>query len=137
MFWFMHRLLPRFGLRSLLLVSLLLTAMRWLLLALFPQQFGLMLFGQCLHAFSFGAFHSSAIEIVRRWFSLQQSGKAQAFYSAVSFGAGNALGALMSGALWELNSTLPFLFSSIVCLFGACLVWRYLHESCFIRLENP
>jgi PPP family 3-phenylpropionic acid transporter len=109
--------------------------MRWLLLALFPQQFGLMLFGQCLHAFSFGAFHSSAIEIVRRWFSLQQSGKAQALYSAVSFGAGNALGALMSGALWELDSALPFLFSSVVCLLGVWLVWRYLQESYFVRSE--
>lgn len=131
MFWFMHRLLPRFGLRSLLLVSLLFTALRWVLLALFPQQLVLMLCGQCLHAFSFAAFHSAAIDVVRRWFTLQQSGKAQALYSAVSFGAGNALGALMSGALWEFNPALPFLFAAAMCLLAAALVWHYLQETRF------
>lgn len=126
MFWFMHRLLPRFGPKNLLLVSLLVTSIRWVFLAFFPQELGLMLFGQCLHAFSFGAFHSAAIEMVRRCFSVQQSGKAQALYSAVSFGAGNALGAMISGALWEWNSALPFLFSAVVCLLAAALVHRFL-----------
>ncbi len=136
MFWFMHRLLPRFGLRSLLLVSLLVTALRWLLLALLPDQLGLMLFGQCLHAFSFGAFHSAAIEVVRRWFSLHQSGKAQALYSAVSFGAGNALGALLGGALWELNTAIPFLFSSLMCLLATVLVWHYLQENLLAKSHS-
>ena len=125
LFWFMHRLLPRFGLRSLLLVSLVLTSLRWLLLALLPDWLGVMLFSQCLHAFSFAAFHSAAIETVRRWFTVQQSGKAQALYSAVSFGAGNALGALASGAMWSASPALPFLFSSAACVLAAWLVWRF------------
>lgn len=79
LFWFMHRLLPNWGLRSMLLVSLAATTVRWLLLAGFPQFLPVMLFAQCLHAFSFAGFHAAAIETVRRLFSVRQSGKAQAF----------------------------------------------------------
>lgn len=128
LFWYMHRLLPRWGLRSILLVSLILTAVRWILLALFPQYLSLMLFAQCLHAFSFGAFHAAAIETVRRLFTVQQSGKAQAFYSAVGYGAGNALGALFSGALWAISPSLPYLVSAAVCVLAWWLVLRFYQE---------
>lgn len=131
LFWFMHRLLPWWGLRSLLLVSLLLTTLRWLLLATVPDQAAVMWFAQCLHAFSFGAFHASAIEVVRRWFPRQQAGKAQAFYSAVGYGAGNALGALVSGALWLLSPALPFYCAAVVCAVAVALVWRGLPEQLF------
>lgn len=128
LFWFMHRLLPHFGLRSLLLASTWLTALRWLLLAWLPDWFGVMLFSQCLHAFSFAVFHSVAIETVRRRFSTAQSGKAQAFYNATSFGAGNALGALLSGALWASNPVWPFLFAALACVVAAGLVWVFYKE---------
>ena len=126
LFWFMHRLLPDWGLRSMLLVSLVATTGRWLMLAWFPQFLSVMLFAQCLHAFSFAGFHAAAIETVRRLFSVKQSGKAQAFYSAVGYGAGNALGALAGGALWQVSSSLPFVCSAIVCALAVFLVWRYL-----------
>ena len=126
LFWFMHRLLPHWGLRGLLLTSIWLTALRWLLLACVPDWFGVMLFSQCLHAFSFAVFHSVAIETVRRWFSVSQSGQAQAFYSAVSFGAGNALGALVSGALWASNPAWTFLFAALMCVVaGFIAFWVY------------
>ncbi len=130
-FWFMHRLLPQHGLRNLILVSLLATALRWVLLAFFPQQLPVMLFAQCLHAFSFGAFHSAAIEAVRRLFSHHHAGKAQAFYSAVGYGAGNAIGALSSGWLWAISPALLFLCSAVVCLLAFAVSWRYLPESAF------
>lgn len=133
LFWFMHRLLPNWGLRSMLLVSLVATTIRWLLLAWFPQFLPVMLFAQCLHAFSFAGFHAAAIETVRRLFSVRQSGKAQAFYSAVGYGAGNALGALASGALWQLSSSLPFFCSALVCALAVWLVWRYLPVTFFGR----
>jgi PPP family 3-phenylpropionic acid transporter len=131
LFWFMHRLLPNWGLRSMLLVSLAATTFRWLLLAWFPQFLSVMLFAQCLHAFSFAGFHAAAIETVRRLFSVQQSGKAQAFYSAVGYGAGNALGALGSGALWQISSSLPFVCSALVCALAVVLVWRQLPTGFF------
>ncbi|HQQ62465.1 MAG TPA: MFS transporter [Pseudomonadales bacterium] len=130
-FWIMHRLLPFWGVRQLLLVSLAVTAVRWLLLALFPQLLSVMIVAQTMHAFSFAAFHSAAIEAVRRFSSRTQSGQAQAFYSAVGYGAGNALGALLSGWLWRYDPALPYLFSALVCVAGFFVVWRHLPAGIF------
>lgn len=135
LFWYMHRLLPVLGVRSLLLICLAATAMRWLLLALFPQSLSVMLFAQCLHALSFAGFHAGAIETVRRLFSIQQSGKAQAFYSAVGYGAGNSLGALLSGAIWHWGYFWSFFASMCICLLALFLVWRCLPD-CFFARES-
>jgi PPP family 3-phenylpropionic acid transporter len=131
LFWYMPRLLPVCGVRNLLLLCLSLTVVRWLLLAVFPQSMETMLFAQCLHAFSFAGFHAGAIETVRRLFPIQQSGKAQAFYSAVGYGGGNALGALSSGAVWQFGAFWPFFMSALVCSLAVFLVWRYLPSKFF------
>jgi len=131
LFWYMPRLLSVFSVRNLLLLCLSMAVLRWLLLATFPQSMETMLFAQCLHAFSFAGFHAGAIETVRRLFAIRQSGKAQAFYSAVGYGAGNALGALGSGAVWQFGSFWPFFTSALVCALAASLVWRYLPDAFF------
>ena len=131
LFWYMPRLLPVTGVRYLLLLCLSLTVVRWLFLAFFPQSMGTMLFAQCLHAFSFAGFHTGAIETERRLFPVYQSGKAQAFYSAVGYGGGNALGALSSGAVWHFGSFWPFFVSALACMLAVFLVWRYLPEHFF------
>ncbi len=133
LFWYMHRLLPFYGVRSLLLFCLAATTVRWLLLAYFPQSLPVMLFAQCLHALSFAGFHAGAIETVRRLFAIQQSGKAQAFYSAVGYGAGNSLGALLSGAVWQWGYFWPFFASALICAAAFVLVWRYLPNTFFVR----
>ena len=46
-----------FSWRSLVAVCLILTSIRWLLVAIFSHYFIGQLFAQCLHAFSFGLFH--------------------------------------------------------------------------------
>ena len=136
LFWYMPKLLPLVGVRYLLLLCLSLTIVRWLLLAAFPQSMPTMLFAQCLHAFSFAGFHAGAIETVRRLFPIQQSGKAQAFYSAVCYGGGNALGALSSGAVWQFGAFWPFFASALVCLLAVILVWRYLPSSFFAGIAS-
>ncbi|MFQ5488290.1 MAG: MFS transporter, partial [Gammaproteobacteria bacterium] len=91
-FLVMHRLLPRFGVRRLLLVSLILTSLRWLLLALFVELPLVMVFSQVLHAASFGLYHAVAISLIHRFFPGRRQGRGQALYSSLSFGAGGALG---------------------------------------------
>jgi len=96
----MHRVIGRFKLRHIMLFSLLMTTLRWLLIAFFADQWWVLIFAQCLHAFSFGALHAAGIEVVQRLFSGGHEGQGQALYIAVGFGAGNAVGAGLSGYLW-------------------------------------
>lgn len=97
----MHRILPRVGGRKLILAALALTVLRWWLIGCYSDQLEILLFAQCLHAFSFGAFHAAAIDWVHGYFGHAHAGKGQALYSSASFGAGGAVGALLSGVFWD------------------------------------
>jgi len=99
-FLFMHQWLPRFGIRSVLLISVLLSSIRWLIIGFFPDNFGLLLFAQLLHAASFGTYHAAAIAWVHQHFTGRNQGRGHAIYSSVSFGAGGAIGSLFSGYFW-------------------------------------
>ncbi|MGB5539415.1 MAG: MFS transporter [Gammaproteobacteria bacterium] len=99
-FLIMPRLLPRFGARRLLLAAVSLTTVRWLLIAGFADRLPLMLLAQTLHAASFGLYHAVAIYMVHRLFTGAHQGRGQALYSSISFGAGGAVGSLISGYLW-------------------------------------
>jgi len=100
-FLLMHRWVPRFGLRNLLLVSLGLTAVRWTLIGQFPELTVVMIFAQILHAASFGIYHAVAIQLVHRYFTGRNQGRGQALYSSISFGAGGAVGSFVSGLGWD------------------------------------
>ena len=85
-FIFMHQLLHLFGARKVLLVSLMLAALRWVLIGAFPDWIVLMLFTQLLHAATFGTFHAAAIHLVHHYFVGKHQGRGQALYSSISFG---------------------------------------------------
>ncbi|MCC6301603.1 MAG: MFS transporter [Gammaproteobacteria bacterium] len=99
-FMWMHRWLPRFGARRLLLASLALTALRWLLIAYFVDSLAVLAGAQILHAASFGVFHAVAITLIHRFFTGRHQGRGQALYSSLGFGAGGAVGSLYAGYLW-------------------------------------
>ncbi|HXK55190.1 MAG TPA: MFS transporter [Gammaproteobacteria bacterium] len=125
-FLVMHRLLQRFGARGVLLASLLLAALRWTLIGNFSTSLPILLFAQLLHAATFGTFHAAAIHLVHHYFTGRHQGRGQALYSSLSFGAGGALGSLLSGYLW--NSTGPaFVFgvSTAITFLAAVVAWRW------------
>ncbi|MBN46684.1 MULTISPECIES: MFS transporter [unclassified Methylophaga] len=99
-FLVMHRWLPRFGIRKVLLASLLLAALRWLLIALYADQIFILIAAQSLHAASYGAYHAASIAWLHQHFTGRNQGRGQALYSSMSFGAGGAVGSLLSGYLW-------------------------------------
>jgi PPP family 3-phenylpropionic acid transporter len=117
----MHRLLHRFCLRQILLVSLLLTIVRWLLIAYCVDSWIILFFAQLLHAASFGTYHAYAVEMVRRLFAGGYEGQGMALYSGLSFGAGGAVGAILSGWLWEANAQLTFLLAALVCVLAVLI----------------
>lgn len=124
----MHRLLKRFSLRQIILASLLLGVIRWLLIGYFVDSLLLLLLAQCMHAATFGSFHAFAIELVRRAFGGELRGQGMALYSGLSFGAGGAAGAVISGWLWEASSTLAFVVAAAACGIAFILTFSVRHK---------
>jgi PPP family 3-phenylpropionic acid transporter len=121
----MHAWLPRFGARRLLLVATLLTALRWVLIALFVEQLWMLALAQTLHAASFGVFHAVAIYLTHRLFTGRHQGRGQALYSSVSFGAGGAFGSLIAGYLWQgVGAQWMYIAAAVVAILASWIAWR-------------
>jgi PPP family 3-phenylpropionic acid transporter len=126
----MHRLLPQQGVRTLLLASLALAAIRWTLIGLFPQSIVIVLLAQVLHAASFGVYHAAAIALFHRHFAGRHHGKGQALYSSITYGIGGAAGAYYSGVMWEdAGSTAAFLTAAALAAAGFLIGRRWIRES--------
>ena len=126
LFIYMPQILHRVSLFWLLSVSMFLTAFRWWLIGWFPESEWVIFSAQILHAASFGVTHSVAIEFVRRYFSASAQSQGQAFYSAIGFGAGGALGAYISGEIWLFSPQWAFGVACISSLVGGLLTVIFL-----------
>lgn len=128
-FMAMHRLLPRFGARYLLALSLLLSAVRWIVIGAAVDSHLLMIFAQTLHAASFGLYHAVAIHLVHRFFPGRLQGRGQALYSSLSFGAGGAIGALYSGYIWESGGAhIAYITGAAMCVIAWGITLKYLRR---------
>lgn len=124
---FMHKVIGRFGLHKLMLLVLVLATVRWLLIAFFVDNVYVLLFSQSLHAATFGVYHAVAIQYIHREFKGKHQGRGQALYSSLSFGAGLALGSLISGYLWDyVGSMQTFIFAAILSAVGGIIAKSYL-----------
>ena len=128
LFLYIHRLVPRCGLRPILLCSLLAAILRWLLTAAFPESLTLMILAQLLHAATYGAFHAAGILLIAQYFGAGHQGQGQALYSAVSFGLGGALGAWLSGLVWIDYPRWSFVAAAAVAALAWLLCWLWVRE---------
>jgi len=130
MFIVMHQLLQRWGARKVLVASLVLAAVRWLMIGYLPDSLLMLLIAQLLHAATFGTFHAAAIHLVHHYFQGRLQGRGQALYSSVSFGAGGAIGALASGFAWEsLGAGTSFALAAVTAALGALVAWHYIDSA--------
>lgn len=130
LFLFMYRLLKHLDAGSILVASMLLAALRWLLIGYFPNVLGVLLFAQLLHAATFGSFHAAAIHLVHKYFRGRHKGRGQALYASLSFGAGGAVGSLSSGFMWQhWGPALTYTIAAAAALLGALVAWRYIDGS--------
>ncbi|SDH11791.1 MFS transporter, PPP family, 3-phenylpropionic acid transporter [Pseudomonas benzenivorans] len=128
LFLFMAKLLTRYSLRTVLLASFLITALRWLLLGNLADQLAVLLVAQLMHAATFGSFHAAAIHFVQRSFADRQQGQGQALYATLA-GVGGAIGALLSGYSWSsLGPAWTFAIASLVALAAAVITATRLQE---------
>lgn len=128
-FMVMHRLVPRFGLRNLLLFAIFLTAIRWWMIGGFIGSLALLVVAQILHAASFGIYHAVAIQLIHRYFVGKNQGRGQALYTSVSFGLGGVAGALYAGYSWQsLGATTSFNLAAVLSLLAFVVTWWGVRE---------
>jgi PPP family 3-phenylpropionic acid transporter len=111
-FLYASKLIGKYGLRLLLIVSIVLTSVRWLILGYYPDVIFMLVFSQTLHAFTFGLTHAVSIQFIHRHFGIHHRSTGQALYASLSFGVGGALGTWVSGYIWGDGS-------------GAAQVWLF------------
>lgn len=136
-FIFMHRMMGLMGVRGVMLLSVFLAIVRWAVVAIFPNSLGLLLGSQLLHAFTFGALHSTGIALVHNYFDTRTQGRGQALFSSVGFGLGGTVGAVLSGMFWQSHgSTFSFLMASGVCVAALILAYTWVYPIDKTEAEN-
>ncbi|WP_168526791.1 MFS transporter [Acinetobacter sp. A3] len=99
------------------------TALRWVMVGLFPSTFIVQFLAQSIHAFSFGLFHIIAMRVIFQNFSVGQQGRGQALYSTM-WGLGVALGSILAGHYWDLLSgEMIFIIAGLSTLIGLVFIW--------------
>ena len=116
LFFNVGKLFAHLGIRFLLLISILMTFVRWLIIWKLADHVWILVISQFMHAFSFGAFHVCMIEYVRRVFPGRHHGKGQALFNSFGYGIGAVLGAVASGFLWDSQGAFLYFAAAILAL---------------------
>jgi MFS transporter, PPP family, 3-phenylpropionic acid transporter len=118
-FMLMPKIMARFSLKKIMLISLGLAVLRFSLIGLAVDNLTLLLLAQCLHAFTFGSFHAASVEVITQFFNGRHQARGQAIYNSVAYGVGGTIGGLAGGyALQFLGGETTFLLATIFPLVG-------------------
>ena len=129
-FIWMSRLYRAFTLRSILIASTLLAALRFVVIGWGADSIVLLLAAQTLHAASFGSFHAAAIGVVHKLFRGRHQARGQAIYGSLAYGLGGTIGGLASGYAWGgLGPALTFTLAAGCGLLAAAVLWRWLGDA--------
>ncbi|CAD6875958.1 MFS transporter [Methylomonas fluvii] len=116
LFMAMRQLLKWLSPRTLLLIAVSLSVVRWLLIAEGVDSLVLTISAQVLHAATFGVAHVVAMQLLYQYFGERHQSKGQALYSSISFGLGGMIGSLYSGYFWDmLGGRLVYIIAALVC----------------------
>ncbi len=113
LFYFQGPLLRR-NLHRLLEFAALVTAFRWALVWLFPDNLLVLFAAQSLHAVSFALFHTAAISHLYALYSEKKL--AQQFFFGISYGLGGFLGAVGAGYVYQYWPSALFLAAALTAL---------------------
>lgn len=123
MFLIAGKTVVRFGIRNILVFCMLVTALRWGLMAQYAEVLWWLVLAQGLHAFSFALHHAAAIGFIHQHFPAHEQSRGQSFYVGFGFGAGGALGAWAAGLVWQehVGASIGFAGAAALALIGALL----------------
>ncbi|MGO9308623.1 MAG: MFS transporter [Spirochaetia bacterium] len=129
--WFSGRLIARWGLRSMLVVSLASISVRLMLFVLAPSLIGIAL-AQLLHAFTFGTFHTAAVAYVNTKIPAERRGMGMAIYNAIGTGLASFCAAVAAGYIVEAHGYVALFLSFAAVPLGGVLIL-----ACFGRSLLP
>ena len=123
-FMLMPKILRRYSLKTILLMSLFLGVIRFILIGASPDHFYLLLIAQMFHAATFGSFHAASIEVIAYFFKGRNQSRGQAIYNSVAYGIGGTIGGLGGGYLIQyLGGQLGFIIAAISPLIVFIVIW--------------
>ena len=125
LFWKISFFMRLWSWRELVIFSLLLTTIRWAITAYFADNLTLLIFAQCLHAFSFALLHVVSISYIGLFFPGKQRLQGQALYSGLGFGLGGAMGAYLAGVTWVTQGSQFVFISAAGIAFIAAIIAFY------------
>jgi PPP family 3-phenylpropionic acid transporter len=100
------------------------TVLRWLLIALCPEQPLVLGAAQLLHLCGFGLFHTVCVLLAPRLIAVG-SARALAIVSSVGWGAGGVAGSLLAGRLWQTLGPQSVYYASAVLAAAALLAAEF------------
>jgi PPP family 3-phenylpropionic acid transporter len=122
-FMLMPKIMARYSLKAILIVSLALAVLRFSLIGLAIDHLWLLILAQTLHAATFGSFHAASIEVITQFFKGRHQAKGQAIYNSVAYGVGGTIGGVAGGyALQYLGGELTFMLAAIFPLIGLAVI---------------
>ncbi len=123
-FMAMPKILRRYSLKSILLMSLFLGVIRFILIGASPDHLYLLFIAQMFHAATFGSFHAASIEVIAYYFKGRNQTRGQAIYNSVAYGIGGTIGGLGGGYLIQyLGGQIGFMIAAISPLIGFVVIW--------------
>ena len=123
-FMAMPKILQRYSLKAILLMSLFLGIIRFILIGASPDHLYLLFIAQMFHAATFGSFHAASIEVIAYYFKGRNQTRGQAIYNSVAYGIGGTIGGLGGGYLIQyLGGQLGFMIAAISPLIGFVVIW--------------
>ncbi len=122
-FILMPKIMARYTLKTILLVSLALAVLRFGMIGLAVDSVVVLILAQTLHAATFGSFHAASIEVITQFFNGRHQAKGQAIYNSVAYGIGGTIGGVSGGyALQYLGGQQTFMLAAIFPLLGLLVI---------------
>ena len=122
-FILMPKIMARYTLKTILLVSLVLAVLRFGMIGLAVDSVLVLILAQTLHAATFGSFHAASIEVITQFFNGRHQAKGQAIYNSVAYGIGGTIGGISGGyALQYLGGQQTFMLAAIFPLLGLLVI---------------
>lgn len=124
MFYCAHVFFKAWSLNRIFALCFIFTTLRWLLTGLFASNSWILALAMSMHAVSFALYHCACMAFFQNYFSRSQQNRAQAIYNGLFYGVGGAIGAILTGWLWQHSGSgqSSFLFAAGASLLGLVFV---------------